>query len=875
MPHDILDEYDRMELGAYALTDRRPFAPPGTKPKWTRTRPFDVTHVKLDLTFKRLEDRTFNGLCATSIKAVKDGAQHLTFDAVKLKIESVQDSRGNNLVFDYDDAKLTVTLLKPVPRGLDETIVVRYTCTNPPLGLYWILPNKDYPHERTEVWSQGQDEDNRHWFPCIDEPIEKATSELIVTVPQGFETLSNGKLVARKDDKTTTTFHWLQEIPHSIYLVTLVIGKYTILREDCDGIPLEYYVPPGREEDGKRSFSKTAKMLRFFVNKLGVPYPYVKYAQIIVTNFTWGGMENTSATTLTDLTLHDVRAHLDFRSEPLVAHELSHMWIGDLVTCKTWSQAWLHEGSASYLDPCFVESEEGRDEFAYRMLEEAEQYMQEDATLYRRPIVTNLYDLPTHLFDAHLYPGGAWRLHMLRHVVGDAAWWRVLHHFLTQHAKGVVETVDLQRSVEAVTGDPMDSFFNQWIYKAGYPEFKVSQSWEAEDRTLKVTVTQTQKEDDVTPAVFEVPADFVVTTEKGNATFKLQVNQREQTFYLPVAEKPLMVEFDPGCWVLMKLDFDRPETMLVHQLKHAKEAMSRIEAAKTLATKGTPTAIEALKETVLRDPFWGVQAQAAKALGTVPGELALQALVACTKVKHPKARRAVAAALGNYKDERAAEALLPLSKKDDSYFVEAEAATSLGKTKSPKAFAALEAALAKDSFREVIRLGVLAGLAELDDDRGIPLAIRWSTYGKPYPVRVGALSALGRLGKYREQRKDILDAIVTVFKEPFDALSWRPYVAAIAALSTRGHPDAMPYLQQVATSDPRPSFRRRAERAIQAISVGKDRGEELKKLRDDVEKMDRENVKLRDRLTKLEATLKPQASIKPKKQAKAAKPRKS
>jgi aminopeptidase N len=310
-------------------------------------------------------------------------------------------------------------------------------------------------------------------------------------------------------------------------------------------------------------------------------------------------------------------------------------------------------------------------------------------------------------------------------------------------------------------------------------------------------------------------------------------------------------------------------------LKHAKEAMSRIEAAKTLATKGTPTAIEALKETVLRDPFWGVQAQAAKALGTVPGELALQALVACTKVKHPKARRAVAAALGNYKDERAAEALLPLSKKDDSYFVEAEAATSLGKTKSPKAFAALEAALAKDSFREVIRLGVLAGLAELDDDRGIPLAIRWSTYGKPYPGRVGALSALGRLGKYREQRKDILDAIVTVFKEPFDALSWRPYVAAIAALSTRGHPDAMPYLQQVATSDPRPSFRRRAERAIQAISVGKDRGEELKKLRDDVEKMDRENVKLRDRLTKLEATLKPQASIKPKKQAKAGKPRKS
>jgi aminopeptidase N len=871
MPHDIHDEYDKMEFGAYALTDRRPFAPPGTKPKWTRTRPFDVTHVKLDLTFKRLEDRTCSGFCATSIKAVKDGARQLTFDAIKLKIDSVQDSRGNNLTYDYDDAKLTVTLLKPVPHGLDETIVIRYTCTNPPAGLYWILPSKDYPNERTEVWSQGQDEDNRYWFPCVDEPIEKATSEIIVTVPQGFETLSNGRLVARKDNKTTSTFHWLQEVPHSIYLITLVVGKFAILREDCDGIPLEYYVPPGREEEAKRSFSKTAKMIRFFVDKLSVPYPYVKYAQIVVSNFTFGGMENTSATTLTDATLHDARAHLDFRSEPLVAHELSHMWFGDLVTCKTWSQAWLHEGSASYLDPCFVEFDEGRDEFVYRMLEEAEQYTQEDATLYRRPIVTNVYDLPLHLFDAHLYPGGAWRLHMLRHIVGDEVWWRILHHFLTQNAKGVVETVDFQRSVEAVTGDPMDSFFNQWIFRAGYPEFKVSQSWEADERTLKLTVTQTQKEDDVTPAAFEVPIDVVVTTEKGNATFKLQVNQREQTFYLPVAEKPLMVEFDPGYWVLMKLDFDRPEPMLSHQLKHAKEAMSRIEAAKTLAAKGTPTAIDALKEATLKDPFWGVQAQAAKALGTVPGELALQALVACTKVMHPKARRAVAAALGNYKDERAAEALLPLLKKDDSYFVEAEAATSLGKTKSPKAFAALEAALAKDSFREVIRLGVLAGLAELDDERGIPLATSWSAYGKPYQVRIGALSALGRLGKYREQRKDILDAITAVFKEPFDARSWRPYAAAIAALSTRGHPDAVPHLQGVASSDPRANFRRRAERAIQTISIGKDRGEELKKLRDDVEKMDRENVKLRDRLTKLESTLKPSTATKTKKQAKAKK----
>ena len=557
------------------------------------------------------------------------------------------------------------------------------------------------------------------------------------------------------------------------------------------------------------------------------------------------------------MTLHDERAHIDFRSDPLVAHELAHQWFGDLVTCKSWSHAWLHEGFATYLDPLFAEHDLGPDEFAIRMLQNAETYFKEDATRYRRPIVTNVYELPFDLFDAHLYPGGAWRLHMLRHQLGDEDWWRVLRHFLINHREGVVETVDLQRSVEAVTGDPMDAFFDQWIFKAGYPEFKVAQAWEEERKLLKLTVKQTQEADKDTPDTFHVPVDVRITTSKGSQTYKIQIDQREQTFYLPCPERPLAVEFDPGNWVLKKLVFDRPEKMLRHQLKHAPEAASRIEAAHALAKKGTPTAIQALKEAVLTDPFWGVQAQAAKALGTILGEQALEALAACTKVKHPKARRAVAEALGNYRDERAVEALLPLLKRDESYFVEAAAAFALGKTKSEKAFQALKDALKKDSYREVIRANALAGLAELDDERGIPLAIEWASYGKPYTVRIAALAALGKMGKYREHRKDILEAITAVFKEPVDALSFRPYIAAIRALVERGHPDALPHLQRLADADPRPKVRLRARRAIKAIREGKDKGDELKKLREDLEKLQKENIKLRDRLARLEASLKP------------------
>ncbi len=870
MPDDITDAFDRMEFGAYSHGEHKPFAAPGTAPQWTRKLPFKVTHVKLNLTFKRLEDRSFSGLCATSIKAIKDGAQRIAFDAIKLQIESIQDSKGRDLDYDYDEDKLTVTLLKALPRGLDETIVIKYSCTSPVAGLYWVLPNKHYPNEPVSVWSQGQDEDNRYWFPCIDTPHLKATTEVIVTVPTGYEALSNGELVSKKEDAKSTTFHWLFEVPHSLYLVSLVIGKYTITEEDCDGIPLRYYIPTGREADTEHSFSKTCKIMRFFIDKFGVPYPYKAYTQSCVTNFTFGGMENTSATTLTDLTLHDARAHLDFKSEPLVAHELSHMWFGDLITLKTWSQLWLHEGFATYLDPCFAEFDEGRDEFSYRLLENAERYMQEDSTRYRRPIVTNVYEFPTNLFDSHSYPGGSWRLHMLRHQLGEEVWWKVLQRYLTKHAKGVVETVDFQRAIEEITGDPMDQFFDQWIFKAGYPEFKVTQSWNTKRGMLKLTVKQQQKGSQMTPEVFVVPVDIGVTTKGGSMTFEIFVEQREQTFYLPVPDKPLMIEFDPGLWVLKTLDFDLPEDMLCYQLQHAKEAMSRIQAATTLAKKGTPSAIKALKEAVLTDPFWGVQVRAAKALGTIPGEGALEALAACTKAKHPKTRRGVAVALGNYRDERAAEALLPLLEVDESYFVESAAATALGKTKSEKAFAALKKALSKDSFRDVIRTGALAGLAELDDERGIPLAIEWTAYGKPYLVRIAALAALGKLGKYREHRKDILESIVAVFKEPFDALSYRPYIAAISALVARGHPDAIPYLQRIASSDPRSRFRQRARRAIKTIHTGKDKGDELRKLRDDLEKLQRENVTLRDRLTKLETSAAPQ---KPRKSSTRRKPK--
>jgi aminopeptidase N len=201
------------------------------------------------------------------------------------------------------------------------------------------------------VWSQGEPITNRHWIPARSSD-EKQTSEMFVTVADGF-TSSQRRLVAKKPNADkSVTFHWKQEQPHVSYLITLVVGQFDIVEEKWKDLPVLYYVPKGRKEEIARTFGRTREMLDLFSRKFGIDYPWEKYAQVVVEQFTAGGMENTSATTLHDRVLHDERSMLDHSPDGLIAHELAHQWWGDLVTCRDWSHLWLNEGFASMQRRC-------------------------------------------------------------------------------------------------------------------------------------------------------------------------------------------------------------------------------------------------------------------------------------------------------------------------------------------------------------------------------------------------------------------------------------------------------------------------------------------------------------------------------------------
>ncbi|MBV8489250.1 MAG: M1 family metallopeptidase, partial [Candidatus Eremiobacteraeota bacterium] len=402
-------------------SNHRAFALPGSRAHYGPDKVVAVEHIDLHLT-PDLERETLDGICTTTVRALDEDVDRLVLDAVDLAVSAVERrapgaAQGAAQQFVRRDGKLEIAFEPPIRAGERETFAVTYRATKPRHGLFFVKPDKAHPEKVAHVWTQSQDENARYWFPCMDYPHEKQRTSTTIVVPKGLFALANGALVERRDDGERTVFRYEQNVPHSTYLMTVVAGPFAEVAQGNAGsgkVPVFYYVLPGREADGDRAFAKTPKMIALFEERTGMPYPYARYSQIAVTDFIFGGMENTSATTQTDRTLHDERAHLDFSSEPLVVHELAHQWFGDLLTCRDWSHAWLNEGFATFFEAVWREADLGYDEYLYDVFECVETYLEEDADRYRRPIVYNNYRNPIEIFDRHLYQKGAAVLHMLR-----------------------------------------------------------------------------------------------------------------------------------------------------------------------------------------------------------------------------------------------------------------------------------------------------------------------------------------------------------------------------------------------------------------------------------------------------------------------------
>ena len=562
-------------------------------------------------------------------------------------------------------------------------------------------------------------------------------------------------------------------------------------------------------------------------------------------------MENTTATTLTGEALLDERAALDQDIEYLVAHELAHQWWGDLITCREWPEAWLNEGFATYFEYVWRTHARGRDEADVELLGDLDLYLDE-ASEYQRPIVCRQFEEPIDLFDRHLYEKGGRVLHMLRHELGDPVFWRAIRLYVERHARGSVETRDLARAIEEAAGRNLDRFFHQWTETPGHPEIECAWQWDADQRAGTLRVEQKQEGD----KLFEIATTLRLEVAGAERDEALRISERSHVFEVRLPEAPTQVVFDPGDVLLKTVKFEKPVPLWARQLGHARLGVDRVLAARALGDKPEASGVAALRTALERDDFWAVRAAAATALGKTRRQDALDALLAARGQKHPRVRRAVAAALGEFRVDyhpgnvRAAELLETWVKDGDpSCFVEANAAASLGRVRAARAVALLTPVLERRAYMDTIRARALEGLGATADEAAYPVVAAAITRQASFQSRRAAVTALARLAEGTANARRARETLEATLSDP----DFRVRMDAAAGLVEIGDVRSIPAIERARGGELDGRAKRRFRNAITQIRERGSGGEKLRKLGEEVERLRGESTRLRERLEKLEA----------------------
>jgi len=403
-------------------------APEAPPVKWPRSHDYDVQHYRIAVSFD-LSRKSVAGETTIAFRPFKNDFKEVVIDAGDMKINSVRLARGGALEFRYvNHEKLVVALDRPYSSGSDIAVTIGYSAA-PKRGLTFIAPNQSDPDRPRQMWSQGQSEDNHYWFPCYDYPNDFATMEMLATVEDKYQVISNGELIGVQPhpETRTRTWHWKMDKPFSSYLVSVVVGEFAEVKDQFKGTPITSYVYKDQVENGRISFGKTSEMMKLFAELLDFEYPFSKYAQVTTRDFN-GGMENITATTLADTYVLDKRAHGDAAqtTEILVSHELAHSWFGNMITCRDWGELWLNESFATLMEAVWLEHDRGRERYLYEMLSNQQTYLQAWWQGNRRPMVTKRYANPDALFDSYPYQRGAAVFNMVRFVLGDDLFWKAV-----------------------------------------------------------------------------------------------------------------------------------------------------------------------------------------------------------------------------------------------------------------------------------------------------------------------------------------------------------------------------------------------------------------------------------------------------------------
>lgn len=616
----VVDDYEDAEEVYEA--DEPLMEAPGTYPyRPSAKKSFDLIHTRLDLAFDWTKQEV-QGKAFLKMKPWFHPASEVILDAKGFVIHDVLRRDGAAWVplrHEYDLRKLKVSLDKNFSRQQELELQILYTARPNGLdtlvpeaeeerGIYFINADGSTPGKPKQIWTQGETHGASAWFPTFDQPNVRCTQEMYITVPDSFITLSNGLLTgSTKDFAGFRTDHWEMKLPHAPYLFMLTVGQFSKTTDTWRGKEVSYYVEPKYEPYARLIFGNTPEMLEFFSNKLGVAYPWEKYAQIVVRDFVSGAMENTSATIHYGGLQHDAREHVDDTQEDFISHELFHQWFGDLVTCESWANLTLNEGFATYGEYLWKEYKYGRDAADFHLSNDLEGYLGE-ASYSRKNLIRYEHDQPDDMFDAHSYQKGGRVLHMLRDYLGDAVFFESLKQYLTKHAFTDVEVAELRMAFEDVSGEDLNWFFDQWFMGSGHPELEITHI-RGDSGDWKIFVGQLQDEPQ---KAFRFPVRLAVQRGGAVETREVWVESADTVFVIPADGGEIKnVVFDQDQVLLAGINMeDKPVDAWGHQLMHGTTAAQKRKALYELSNRGHLDSAQAAHSAALRHPFWALRRDA-------------------------------------------------------------------------------------------------------------------------------------------------------------------------------------------------------------------------------------------------------------------------
>lgn len=765
---------------------------PAGKP--VRSNETDVKHLAIDLRFD-MQKKQAQGITAVTLSPLSS-TDRITLDAGMLTVNSVRTDNGTPLKFNYDGGDkndgLEILLDRNYNKDEELTVIIDYHTnwqnkTDPNnlggsngKGLRFLEPTSAEPEKRKQIWSMGEPESNRYWFPGHDSPDDLRTTELKATVDMGMTVISNGILTEKKDNADGThTFHYKMDIPYANHLTIFAAGEYAEVIQNYEDIPLYNFCYPEEVGATEASVIRLPDMMKYFSEVTGVKYPYPVYSQIFVQDLPWGN-SGTTLSAQTENMVDDFGTHSDFFYlwDGLEGESLAQQWFGSYLTCSDWNHIWLTKAFGRYLSGLYCEYKNGREEFLlYQHAWDISTYMFDRRSGIIQPVINNNNENVFEFINGNYpYFHGASVLHMLRKHLGDDKWNKAIKLYISSNAGKNITTKDLQKAVEDAAGESMDWFFEQWLYKTGHPVFTVKKKYNEDKKQLTLIVKQTQK-----------PANADLNTEvkffKGKVEIEIDDRiekviieaKEENIFNFDSPEQPKLINFDvENTWV-KEVIFEKSADELLYQLLNDKDITGRqwamtelVSIAKNEKTsnKDKSKIYSGLRKLILGNSYWRLRFNALAQLQsliapvsetkpvTLNNETKEMLLTLIDNDRSWVLANAIRF-LGMTKDPKYADIYINAFG-DSSDRVVNSAAIALGKSKSTKAFDALVKLKDKPSWKNQSLISTLNGLKELGDLRGYDVSFdalsdlhspRWTLAISVWDFRLAAAETIVALGK--------------------------------------------------------------------------------------------------------------------------------